>query len=656
MTGEARTCALESCDVSFIPKRATQIFCRREHGQTASNARRNYGVGSGEGKDLDLEREATAKQKIAGLETTLRHVVADRDQYREAFALATALEEYTARPPTWLTPKRPSRGHRATATLLLTDCHFDEVVSPEEIDGINAYNREIAEARLKRTFERTIRMSREYLAGVSYDGIVVMLGGDLVSGIIHEELRETNFDMLYGTVTHFLDPLLAGIDMLATEFGKVHLVGVPGNHSRSKPGKPRFKGRARDTADWLIYTLLARDLRSDSRITFEIPEAMDARVTIYDCVAPETRILTEDLRWVPAGDICAGMGLIGFDESLNSGLGRGRTRRWRSARVMATGIDLRDTVRLVLESGQELVCTPSHRWLCGTSYGFANQWVRADSIRPGWTLRRFFSPWTADESWEGGWLAGLFDGEGSLGRRFKRGTVVSPDGRAAIQPSLSQNEGVVAARLRKVFANRGMDVAEDRTRDCTKFTLRGYFADYAALFGSVRPTRMLEEFGDFVGSLSPHMNAVGGDRVVRVEPAGRREVVVMGTDTKTYVAEGFGSHNTRYLLTHGNQFHGGTGIAGALSPLMLGVARKGQRERAAGRPYDYMCMGHWHQRMWIPGKGLIVGGSLIGFSEFDYGSNFTPEPPTQEFWLTTPEHGPTISAPIFVADRSAEGW
>ena len=392
---EGRTCALESCGVPFAPKRSTQRYCCREHGQIANNAKRAYGVAPGDGTDIDLERVATAQQKIAGLESALRHVVADRDQYREAFALATSLTEHQAHPPTWLTPKRPDKGHRATATLLLTDCHFDEVVNPDEIDGINAYDRKIAEARLKRLFERTIRMSREYLTGVRYDGAVVMLGGDLVSGIIHEELRETNFDMLYGTVTHFLDPLLAGIDMLATEFGKVHLVGVPGNHSRSKPGKPRFKGRARDTADWLIYTLLARDLRSDSRITFEIPEAMDARVTIYD---------------------------------------------------------------------------------------------------------------------------------------------------------------------------------------------------------------------------------------------------------------------TRYLLTHGNQFKGGSGIAGALSPLMLGVARKGQRERAAGRPYDYLAMGHWHQRMWIPGKGLIVGGSMIGFSEFDYGSNFTPEPPTQEFWLTTPEHGPTISAPIFVADRAREGW
>lgn len=69
---------------------------------------------------------------------------------------------------------------------------------------------------------------------------------------------------------------------------------------------------------------------------------------------------------------------------------------------------------------------------------------------------------------------------------------------------------------------------------------------------------------------------------------------------------------------------------------------------------DWLVMGHWHQ--YFHGKGLIVSGSMKGYDEYAYVSNFEPEPPQLAFWVTTPEHGVTISAPILPADRQAEGW
>jgi len=115
-------------------------------------------------------------------------------------------------------------------------------------------------------------------------------------------------------------------------------------------------------------------------------------------------------------------------------------------------------------------------------------------------------------------------------------------------------------------------------------------------------------------------------------------------------------YNTRYLLTHGDQFHGGSGISGALAPLLLGAHRKTRRAAAAQRPYDVMVMGHFHQTIMFPAKGLIVGGTVMGFDEYAYTQNMEPEPPQQAFWITTPEHGVTFPMPIYVMDREAEGW
>ena len=92
---------------------------------------------------------------------------------------------------------------------------------------------------------------------------------------------------------------------------------------------------------------------------------------------------------------------------------------------------------------------------------------------------------------------------------------------------------------------------------------------------------------------------------------------------------------TRFCLTHGDQFRGGSGIAGLLSPLMIGDARKRKRAVAINRPYDYMVMGHWHTL--VSARGIVVNGSLKGYDEYASDSNFDFEPPQQAFFLTSAE-------------------
>jgi hypothetical protein len=115
-------------------------------------------------------------------------------------------------------------------------------------------------------------------------------------------------------------------------------------------------------------------------------------------------------------------------------------------------------------------------------------------------------------------------------------------------------------------------------------------------------------------------------------------------------------YDTRYLVNHGDSAKGGSGIAGALSPLMLFSHRKGKSTAATGQPYDLMVVGHWHQLMLLPGQGLIVNGSLKGWDEYARVSAFNYEQAQQGMWLTTPEHGVTVTMPILCQDRAAEKW
>lgn len=200
---------------------------------------------------------------------------------RELAAMLKLDSQRTPEPPKWMTSTRNKPGvHRGTPWLLLSDLHFDEVVRPEEIGGVNKYNREIAEMRLQATIEGTVKVCRDYWSGIAYDGIVAPLAGDLYAGDIHDELTQSNADNMLGSVLHWSDQLASALGMLADEFGKVHVPVVVGNHGR-RTRKPRAKFRARDNFDWFTGHLLARTFAHDKRITFDIPESADCLVKSY---------------------------------------------------------------------------------------------------------------------------------------------------------------------------------------------------------------------------------------------------------------------------------------------------------------------------------------------------------------------------------------
>ncbi len=112
-------------------------------------------------------------------------------------------------------------------------------------------------------------------------------------------------------------------------------------------------------------------------------------------------------------------------------------------------------------------------------------------------------------------------------------------------------------------------------------------------------------------------------------------------------------YDWRYCLTHGDQFRGGSGIAAEFSPMLLGHHRKSWRAQQTKKPYDYLIMGHWHRRNRL--NNIIVNGSVKGADEYAFVSNFPFENPVQSFWLTDPDEGITIEAPIQVLGKN-ESW
>ncbi len=228
--------------------------------------------------ELALERaRAKTNAKAAALRMASRTI----EQLEQHISLNEAFFTATPKPPKWLAPKgRTNKGDQATVCAMLSDTHFDEVVNPAEVHGLNAYNRQIAEGRLQRFFERVVTIPRDHFAGPAYDGVVLFLGGDLISGDIHDELVQTNEDTVIGTCLHWSARIAAGIEMLAEHYDNVHVASVCGNHGR-RSRKERAKLRARDSFDWLLAHMTQRAVRSEN-VTWLIPEEADARVQVQN--------------------------------------------------------------------------------------------------------------------------------------------------------------------------------------------------------------------------------------------------------------------------------------------------------------------------------------------------------------------------------------
>ena len=229
---------------------------------------------------LDEEQATVLVEKLADSEARLLEMTNKFSDVAALFESLNIMNDYKPNVPEWFALKSAEDKH-GTVCAVLSDLHLDEVVRKEEISGVNAYNRRIAELRLRRFFDKAVELPRDYLNGITYDGFVLMCLGDTFTGEIHDELAATNEGHPFETALYFLDHFVAGIRMLADHYGKVHVVSVPGNHDRTYK-KPRYKGRVVTSLHYLFMKFVEREFQNDDRVTFQAPESPDATVKIYD--------------------------------------------------------------------------------------------------------------------------------------------------------------------------------------------------------------------------------------------------------------------------------------------------------------------------------------------------------------------------------------
>ena len=213
---------------------------------------------------------------------TIRDLRQEKDTAEAIRREIFKLSEYTVDPPKWLSQRGPTSGNRGCPIAVWSDFHYGEVIDPDQVGGVNKYNMNIAKSRFKTLVDSTIDICENHMGRtkVPYPGIVVALGGDLIGGDIHEELMVTNDRTPHQSVHDLTDLLGAGIETVASKFGRVFVPCVVGNHGRSTH-KVRSKTRVYTNYDWSIYCNLEREYRKDKRITVMVPSETDAHFAVY---------------------------------------------------------------------------------------------------------------------------------------------------------------------------------------------------------------------------------------------------------------------------------------------------------------------------------------------------------------------------------------
>lgn len=260
------------------------------------------------------------------------------------------------------------------------------------------------------------------------------------------------------------------------------------------------------------------------------------------CPAPDVKVLTADLRWVRADSLNVGDEVMAFDEHPHSD--DGPSRRWRKATVTACARIKKPCYRLKLEDGTEMIVSARHGWL--THGENENKWRAQENMitphhradRPT-RIVRALRTWAEDRSWEAGYLAAAFDGEGHISQMPRHHAFTS-----GLVAGFAQKPNKMSETVENIMRKYGFECRMNQEDGGTmKYRVNGGRPEILRLLGSVRPQRLLDKFDP---SILGQFNSMENVAVIESEFIGDHEVIGLETSEKTFIAEGLASHNSEY--------------------------------------------------------------------------------------------------------------
>lgn len=178
-------------------------------------------------------------------------------------------------------PTLSSGESEATAVILLSDWHYEEIVKPQSVNYLNRYDEKIATDCIQKTFQTVVKYIKLQQKETTINTLVMALLGDFISGGIHDELKEGNHLLPGEAIWKVQNHIASGIKFILDNTS-VNLV-IPcasGNHGRTTE-KQRVATEYGNSLEWLMYKNLELYFASNKRVSFVVNEGYHTYLDIY---------------------------------------------------------------------------------------------------------------------------------------------------------------------------------------------------------------------------------------------------------------------------------------------------------------------------------------------------------------------------------------
>jgi hypothetical protein len=150
--------------------------------------------------------------------------------------------------------------------LIISDLHIGEIVDSEQINGINSYDLNIAKKRLNDIYNKFISLVARF---ANLQKVSVFILGDIVSGIIHEELLQGI--PIADQVIEAGEMLSEVVYELSKKFNQVEVYGVIGNHQ--KVSKKVYYKNKYSGFDYLVYKYIEAKCKNLKNVKCVFPKS-----------------------------------------------------------------------------------------------------------------------------------------------------------------------------------------------------------------------------------------------------------------------------------------------------------------------------------------------------------------------------------------------
>lgn len=234
--------------------------------------------------NAEARLESQLRAKANELKSTDRKYKALQDELNKSqIALNNALKVMKYQPKIHHMKASPVKNSgQATAFLLLSDVHCDEIIQKSKVNGLNEHNPDISKKRVATVFDRALRFIRVDRQETTVDNMVIWLGGDFFTS---SDMHETPcaFPPMIACM-YAQDLLVSGITFLLREEPnlKIHIVGSVGNHSRKNTAKPVNQASEQEhSLEWMMYHAIKAIFANEKRVTFQLDASYHSYLNCY---------------------------------------------------------------------------------------------------------------------------------------------------------------------------------------------------------------------------------------------------------------------------------------------------------------------------------------------------------------------------------------